>query len=326
MTRREKSITSPRKRKRAPALIAPPAKIDALIRLVNLLPKYLRQESTDPQPAPALVHGRTHVLEFWDYKTDEDILHRVWYFYVLSDALPLELQAFILHDDDGRYIKHSTSLVPLFDPEHLQPYRNINLIVASEIDLQTIVKAAKARINIEEIEVEARTTAKPLYPEDRFDYEVGESKFMSSGLLNLVNRARQRLLFVLAAEEVLNALSASDTQERLNRARYVDQSGATRGHLYVKDGEVKLSPPVLFSFVVGIDAAGVRKCKVCENYFWAGRKDKRLCSAKCDATNRKRNERDRYRTTGKWKRFLRVKTATPAGKALGGRSKVVTSI
>lgn len=309
MTRRAKSITSPRKRTRTPALITPPAKIDALIRLVNLLPKYLRQESTDPKPPPALVHGKTHVLEFWDYKTDEDILHRVWYFYVLSDALPLELQAFILHDDDGRYIQHSTSLVPLFDSEHLQPYTNINLIVASELNLESIIKAAKERITVETDEAEARAKVEPVF-HDRFDYEVGESKFISSGLLNLVNRARQRLLFVLAAEEVLNALSGPDTQERLNRARYVDQSGATRGHLYVKDGEVKLSPPVLFSFVVGIDAARVRKCKVCENYFWAGRKDKQLCSVKCDATNRKRNERDRYRKTGKWKRFLREKTAT----------------
>jgi predicted nucleic acid-binding Zn ribbon protein len=325
VTRRETSITGSRKGKRSPALIAPPAKISALLRLVNLLPKYLRQQSTDPKPPPALVHGRMHVLEYWDYKTDEDILHRVWYFYVLSDALPLELQAFILHDDDGRCVEYSTSLVPFFDPEHLQPYTNINLTVASELDLQSIVKAAKARISVEETEVESRAEVEPVF-HDRFDYEVGESKFMSSGLLNLVNRARQRLLFVLAAEEVLNALSGPDTQERLNRARYVDQSGATRGHLYVKDGEVKLSPPVLFSFVVGVDATRVRKCKVCENYFWAGRKDKQLCSEKCDATNRKRNERDRYRKTGKWKRYLREKTPTVSGKPLGARSKGARSI
>ena len=325
MTRREKSITGSRKRKRSPALIAPPAKIDALIRLVNLLPKYLRQQSTDPKPPAELVHGRTHVLEFWEYKTDEDILHRVWYFYVLSDALPLELQAFILHDDDGRYIKHSTSLVPLFDPDHLQPYTNIKLIVASEPDLQSIVKVAKERISVESAETEARVKVPPVF-DDRFDYEVSESKFMSSGLLNLVNRARQRLLFVLAAEEVLNALSGPDTQERLNRARYIDQSGATRGHLYVKDGEVKLSPPVLFSFVVGVDATRVRKCKVCEDYFWAGRKDKQLCSDKCDATNRKRNERERYRKTGKWKRYPREETATLAGKSLGERNEDARSI
>jgi hypothetical protein len=303
VTRREKSITGSQKRRRSPALIAPPAKIDALIRLVNLLPKYLSKQSTDPNPPPALAHGKIHILDYWDYKTDEDMLHRVWYFYVLSDALPLELQAFILHDDDGRYIEHSTSLMPVFDPEHLQPYTNINFIVASELDLHSIVKAAKARISVEETEVEARTKIRHVYP-DRFDYEVGASKFLSSGLLNLVNRARQRLLFVLAAEEILNALSEPDTQERLNRAWYVDQSGATRGHLYVKDGEVTLSPPVLFSFVVGVEASRVRKCKVCQNYFWAGRKDKKLCSGKCDSTNRKRNERERYRKWGKWKRYL----------------------
>ena len=325
MTRREKSITGSRKRKRSPALIAPPANIDALIRLVNLLPKYLRQQSADPQPPPALVHGKTHVLEFWDYKTDEDILHRVWYFYVLSDALPLQLQAFILHDDDGRYVEHSTSLVPLFDPEHLQPYTNINLIVASELNLQSIIKAAKERISVESSEVEARAKEGRVHNQ-RGDYQVGESKFMPSGLYNLMNRARQRLLFVLAAEEVLNALSLPDTQRYLNLAHYIDECGATRGHLYINNDEVKLSPPVLFSFVVGIDATRVRKCKVCENYFWAGRKDKQLCSIKCDATNRKRKERDRYRKIGKWKRYVKGRTATRAGKSPGERNKGVSSI
>jgi hypothetical protein len=180
VTRPEKSISGSRKLKRSPALIAPPAKIRVLIRLVNLLPKYLRHRSTDLKPPQALVHGRTHVLEFWDYKTDEDILHRVWYFYVLSDALPLELQAFILHDDDGRYIKYSNSLVPIFDPDHLQPYTNINLTVTTELDLQSIVKAAKARISVEETETESRAKVEPVF-HDRFDYEVGESSSWRQG-------------------------------------------------------------------------------------------------------------------------------------------------
>ena len=182
------------------------------------------------------------------------------------------------------------------------------------------IKAAKERITVETDEAEARAKVEPVFY-DRFDYGVGESKFMSSGLLNLVNRARQRLLFILAAEEVLNALSGVETQEQLNRARYIDECGATRGHLYIKDGEVKLSPPVLFSFVVGIDATRVRKCKVCENYFWAGRKDKQLCSVKCDATHRKRNERDRYHKTGKWKRYLSEKRSESSVSILEKRSK-----
>lgn len=301
-------------RKRSPALIAPPSRIEALIKLVNLLPKYLRKQSNDPNPPPALIHGKTHILDFWGLRTDEDVIGRVWYFYVLTDALPLELQAFVLHDDDGRYIQTSTSPAPVFDPEHLQPYTNINLMFGSQRDLQSIIKTAKERITIETTETEKRAKADHGYF-DRFEYEVGETKFISSGLSHLVNRARQRLLFVLAAEQVLSALSEPDIQEQLNRARYVDECGATRGHLYVKDGEVRVSPPVLFSFVVGI------RCKVCENYFWAGRRDKQLCSIKCDATNRKRNERARYHKTGKWKRYVKEMTATSVGR----RNKRVTS-
>ena len=305
-----------RQRTHSPALIAPPASLDALIRLVNLLPKQLRTQPNRRDASQHLDFGKDHIIEFWSLSNDEDTVGRTWYFFVLTDALPLELQAFILHDDEGRYVPTSFSPAPLLDPEHLQPYTNIRLLGSPQQELQRVVTTAKERIRIEEAAAESASTADYVCY-DRRNYEIGDDKFRSSGLFNLINRARQRLLFVMAAEEILDALSGPDSQEKLNRARYVDSSGATRGYLYVKNGQVQIGPPVLFHFVVGIDATPVRKCKVCENYFWAGRIDKKVCSTRCSASNRKKNERDRYREVGKYQRYLRstgqtLKTGPPA--------------
>ena len=287
-----------------PPTIAPPAQLDVLIRLVNLLPKCLRKQRSAGKPSPQLEHGRDHIIEFWSLKNDEDTIGRTWYFFVLTDALPIELQAFILHDDEGHYVPTSVSAAPLFDPEHLQPYTNIRLLTLCQDESQSIVTVAKERIRIEEDRTDSES--KKDYPYyDSFNYEIGDKKFRSAGLFRLINRARQRLLFVLAAEEILDALSGPDTQEKLNHARYIDDSGATRGYLYTRDGKVQLGPPVLFHFVVGVDSTRVRKCKVCENYFWAGRIDKRVCSTRCSATNRKKNQRERYLKVGKYQRYLR---------------------
>jgi hypothetical protein len=305
----EKNLT--KRKRRRPALVAPPSKIDALIQLVNFVPKCLRRDSKDPNPPSALMHGKLHILEYWDWKNDEGTLGRVWYFYVLSDALPIQLQAFILYDDDGRHVPLANlpDLAPLFDPNHLQPYTNINLLGRSVSDLEHIVHEAKERIEVESSEVEKKSEVARILSNMRSVYQIGESRFSASGLYNLMKRARQRLLFALAAEEILDALSSPDTQERLNSARYFDQCGATRSHLYLSDGEIKLYPPTLFWFVNGVDGKRVRRCSVCDNYFWAGRADKKFCSDTCNATNRKRNERKRYHATGKYNRYLKEAAA-----------------
>lgn len=128
----------------------------------------------------------------------------------------------------------------------------------------------------------------------RRDYQLGEFRFREMGISYLANRAKQRFLFALAAEEILHSLTSPDPHKELNHAWYVEKSGAASHHVFVENDEVKLSPSVLLSFVVGVQVSRVRKCVVCENYFWAGRKDKRVCSEQCGATNRKRQERQRY--------------------------------
>jgi len=223
--------------------------------------------------------------------------------------LPLELQTFVLHDEEGAHIEveYPPGYAPLFDPYHLQPLNNIAYLEQPTEVHSHMVTEAKERIEIETKIVEARV-ALAKSPSDsqarheiqlpdfytRKGYQIGNRNFSVIGLGNLANRARQRFFFILAAEEILNALVGPEPQTKLDRVWYVEQSGTTRGHLYVKDDVVKVYPPILFSFVVDVQVSRIRRCEICEDYFWAGRKDKKVCSARCGATRRKRNERERY--------------------------------
>jgi predicted nucleic acid-binding Zn ribbon protein len=218
---------------------------------------------------------------------------------------PLGLQAFVLHDNDGEYRDSDHGPIQHFDPYHLRPLENIHLLGQSQAELEEVISRATSRIDLE-IELAEKVASSRHQKNPRIDerqvalvvtprnYELGDRKFTEVGVRHLLIRARQRFFFVLAAEEILYSLAAPDPTEELRNAWYIGDSGALRSQLYVDDDKVHLSPPVLFSFVVGIQVSRIRKCRVCENYFWAGRKDKTVCSERCGATNRKRQERQRY--------------------------------
>ena len=291
------------------ALIPAPEHLAQLMHLVNLLPKSLRRsteginsESNTPPKSISIFFVRDE----WDTRSDKGAIWSIYYLQRLVDELPLELQAFILHDDNAHHIKvdYSPGYAPVFDPYHFQPSQNITLLDLSEDELQVIIAEAKRRLDIETPElIEPKPTAQkealePVYIPDVYqkdmDYQIGDRKFSRVGLSNLANRARQRFFFILAAEEILDALVGPNTQKKLNNAWYVEKSGTTQGYLYISNDEVKLYPAVLYSFVVGIQASRVRRCEICSSYFWAGRKDKKVCSERCGATRRKRQERQRY--------------------------------
>lgn len=290
------------------ALIPAPEHLAQLMRLVNLLPKNLRRStqgiSSESNPTPTSIYI-FFVRDEWDTRSDEGAIRSTYYLQRLVDELSLELQAFVLHDDYAHHIKvdYSPGYAPLFDPYHLQPLKNIDLLGRPEDELQGIVAEAKRRLDIETELIDPKIIAQKESPETVYipdvyqrhrDYQIGNRKFSPVGLQHLANRARQRFFFILAAEEILNALVGPDTQKKLNNTWYVEMSGNTQGHLYVSNDEVKIYPAVLFSFVVGVQPSRVRRCEVCSNYFWAGRKDKKVCSERCGATRRKRQERQRY--------------------------------
>ena len=287
--------------KRSPALIPVPHDLAVLMRLVNSLPSELRRSGRNG------VHELT--MRHWDSASEEEAINSWFYMWRYVNELPVNLQMFVLQDDDGRR-ETGFGMAPLFDANHLQPYTNIELLDQTESALQDLVSTAKERINREIKIVEERITPreqKRSTPRDdlqrqllivsglRNEYEVGESTFSEVGPRRLLARARQRFFFVLAAEEILDALTGDEPQEKLNNAWYFEESGAAlRGHLFVQGDQVHLYPPVLFSFVVGLQVSRIHKCGICGNYFWAGRKDKKVCSEQCGATKRKRQERQRY--------------------------------
>ena len=267
------------------------------MRLANSLPTPIRRGSRKG------IHGLI-VRSSWE-RTDE--AGTIGAMYDLQSFLrewPLPLRAFVLHDPDGQYRPTEHGLVAHFDPYHLRPLENVYLLGLCEADLEQLISSAMGRIDLE---IELAEKAASLRQQQnatlekreaklvtRLDYQLGDCKFTELGLRHLLIRARQRFFFVLAAEEILYSLTAPDPTEELKRAWYIDYSGSLRSQIFVADGTVHLHPPVLFSFVVGIQVSRIRRCGVCQNYFWAGRKDKTVCSERCGATNRKRQERQRY--------------------------------
>ncbi|MBA3767158.1 MAG: hypothetical protein H0W99_09260 [Acidobacteria bacterium] len=279
------------------------------MRLANLLPKVLRRSTkSGDDPNERRSFNYWYRVRDWWWPNDEDAIHNMFYLKHIVDEFPLELQAFILNDDAGRHIEisdeTSSRTEPLFDPSHLQPLENITLIGQSERKLQAIVSKSKERIDVETKNSEPKTSlphnlgqadlALGSVDEWLFGaYYIGNIKFKKVGLSYLADRARKRLFFIFAADEILDAMVGQNTNQKLNNTWHSKVSGAVRGYLYVENDEVKSHPPILFSFVVGVQPSRIRRCGICESYFWAGRKDKKVCSEQCGATSRKREQRIR---------------------------------
>jgi len=251
-----------------------------------------------------------HDLKFryWQDVNEEEAANSWFFMWPYLDELPVALQAFVLYEDDGRFFQTANGMAPRFDPNHLQPYDNVGLPRQNETKLHDLVLRAKERIAceiriVQDLVQRSRQPRETLLEKSRpkiagllIDFQVREATYREVGPLRLLVRARQRFFFILAAEEILNALTSNDAQNELDTTWYVEESSAgIRGHLFVQDDKVHLYPPVLFDFVVGVQVSRIRKCEICGNYFWAGRKDKKMCTEKCGAIKRKREERKRYR-------------------------------
>jgi len=233
----------------------------------------------------------------WKSHNEEEAVTSWFYFWRYINPLPLGLQAFVICDDDGLHVATDHGTAPLFDPSHLQPYQNIGLAVQSDDELRQLVITGEERIRREIELVENKTDAVDRSVRivgARRQYALGQSTFSEVGPRRLFDRARQRFFFLLAAEEILDALTEGDPQKKLDTTWYGEHSGALRAQLFIKNNQVHLSPPLLFLFVVDVEVTRIHKCDICRDYFWAGRKDKKVCSPQCGATKRKRRERDRY--------------------------------
>jgi hypothetical protein len=68
-------------------------------------------------------------------------------------------------------------------------------------------------------------------------------------------------------------------------------------------GEIIFIRTVLADALEGVKVARIRGCPVCENIYWAGRKDKPGCSKKCEQVLRTRRFREKYQETYKPRRI-----------------------
>ena len=128
----------------------------------------------------------------------------------------------------------------------------------------------------------------------------------------------------MAAEEILDALTDEEPQKKLDTTWYAQHSGALRGNLFVENDQVHLYPPVLFSFVVGLQVSRIHKCGICGNYFWGGvGRDKTVCSPQCGAT-KKRRERDRYMEVKLGDRIPKSRNVKRSSQKEAARSKTQT--
>ena len=274
---------------KGPALVPVPRRLDDLMRLVNLLPRCLRRS------AKSGIHELA--TRQWNSETEREAITSWFYFFRYIDPLPLGLQAFVLQDDEGLHRETDYGVASLFDPSHLQPHNNIELLAKSDEMLREVILKSKERINHEIELVDEKTDDPPFLAQvagRRRQYVIAGSTFSEVGPRRLAERAKQRFFFILAAEEILDALTGKEPQKKLETTWYGHHSGALKGNLFVENDKVHLAPPVLYSFVVGLQVSRIHKCEICGNYFWAGRKDKKVCSPQCGATKRKRRERNRY--------------------------------
>ena len=279
------------------ALIPVPHGLGLFIQLANSLPHAVRRGA-----------GKgIHALTQWSYeiRDDDEAITAMVHIERYLREWPLGLQAFVLFDNDGRYKENEYGPAPVADIYHLQPLENIYVLDHKEAELQKLISTAKERFNLE-IKLADEASLRQLSTSAKAEvmlvmpafgskaYELGDYKFAQVGLRHLAIRARQRFFFVLEAEEILYSITSPDPNEKLNSLWYLGESGALLSRLYVREDTVQLRPALLYSFVVDVQVSRVRRCGICENYFWAGRKDKRVCSERCGATSRKKRERQRY--------------------------------
>jgi hypothetical protein len=221
-----------------------------------------------------------------------------------TEALPLELQAFILEDRDGEVINEA----PFFDVEPPPRYYNFEALEKSEEELKAIVRTARKRYEIAfELEAEWAIDNKGFFlvvnrlGEGR-STKLGDRRYRHTYSHVLLRRARQRLIYVVAAQETLICLTREDAQEQLERRMisslyegqstlYINQEGMDRGT--IRQFESPLERPFVGIEVFDYDGAEragrkpnrIRVCPICYRIFWAGRLDAEHCGdKKCKST------------------------------------------
>jgi hypothetical protein len=283
---------------RSLASVPAPKYLGDLLTLINMLPVGMRYPHWARREQ---IEGTEFKLVRWH----SEILHgpsmgmsyeSIWY--RLSQAieeLPLLLQAFLLRDQMGDLVETGDGYsAPLYLESDTQTEWNFELLGKSEEELKEVVKNA-----LEKVEEANRREEK--ISKERIRIAIPETFPKPE---TLVRRIRQRLIFVMAAQELLSCLTHPNMQEQLNRTMITYHSDATRSIPYVnREGKFDVIPPVLYSRLQGVEVSRIKECAVCYQIFWAGRKDMRCCSTKCSHVFRSRKYREAYKERYAYQRY-----------------------
>ena len=307
------ATSEPEKKRKASRPIKPvPEQLQPILDLVNQLPIHFRHPywardkkegmfSAISMEMKAILEYREGALSEYGemilrtgIKAEFPVLathtpRSLWYCLqnVLRD-LPTVLQAFVLNDREGM-MEGETNRVFVSMPEAIQVSQNLNLSIRTESELKTIIRSATDR------------TSNFLLSQS----PMGEVPIGGTNAAYLLERARQRLIYVMAAQELLSCLTHPDAWNKVLFGRRVHllssllqprisilQTDAGEGRSKRKAQTLMCRLPEIYLALEGIEADRIRECKVCYKIFWAGRKDVSCCSARCGKINNTRKWRE----------------------------------
>lgn len=263
-----------------------PKKLIPLLELVNLLPIQFRRHKSDRYQEEGKQKKSNHknssyrIYESYilQWKDNEDFsIENLWY--KLKKALielPLYLQAFIFNDD-GPIIRNETGTTSI-SPEY-QVFNNFKLLEKDNLAIDRIIEKALEKINSK---IEVEEALNPTSSDILFKDDNSRSSFKE-----LVLRVRQRLIFVLVAQEMLSWLTEPSPYSKnlplylYAWTYYLSDFTKTSPYVDPQTGKLKLKLPILFEPIIDVEASRIRECLYCYKFFWVGRKDVYCCSKKC---------------------------------------------
>lgn len=81
-----------------------------------------------------------------------------------------------------------------------------------------------------------------------------------------------------------------------------------------EEGRLRLDPHPILRCIEGVEVDRVRRCPVCEKFFWAGHRNKKQCSDACGHALRNRRYRKNYSEKYKLQRVKKENEAEKKGK------------
>jgi hypothetical protein len=138
-----------------------------------------------------------------------------------------------------------------------------------------------------------------------------DSDFIWDKYLSLLSEALERHENFIYLRQRLREAAELTLEEMLEGAKLPIVALDARTHLVVDEGgKLRLVIDELTQALDGVEIDRVRECKLCKRIFWAGRKDKKCCSDRCNnvynvrsTPKRKVDMVERYETELRRERF-----------------------